>query len=135
MSVIRPSNNQQSINFGFKKVEGLDEHIDALKTQRDEPLEKPLVHFDEDRIDSESIHFDTLDVIIAEGTYTGMLQNVDLRAFIDRTYKQTKMTRAKRARDPNVAFIEQVLAIEHEIISKQKTTADVIIAPPQEAVV
>jgi uridine kinase len=110
----------------------LDKHITALKTDGNKPLEKPLVYFDENQIKSEVVQPGQLQLIIAEGTYTSLLENVDLRAFINRNYRQTKKARLKRNRDPDVKFLEQVLEIEHKEISQHKARADVIIDPPAE---
>jgi len=110
----------------------MDRHVAALKDGSTEHVEKPLVYFDEDRIGSEQILGGPYDLVITEGTYTTLLQNVDVRAFIDRNYRQTKKARLTRGRDPDVLFLEQVLAIEHDIISKHKALADVVIAAPVE---
>ncbi len=118
---------------GEVRLDLLDEHIAVLKKNTGIPLTKPLVYFEENEIREEVIEPDRLDVIIAEGTYTSLLSNVDLRAFIDRDYRQTKKARLNRNRDPDVQFLEQVLEIEHQEISKHKARADVVIeAPPEE---
>jgi uridine kinase len=118
---------------GEVKLDLLDEHIAFLKKNAGIPLTKPLVYFEENEIREEVVEPGRLDVIIAEGTYTSLLKNVDLRAFIDRDYRQTKKARLKRARDPDVQFLEQVLEIEHQEISRHKARADVVIeAPPEE---
>ncbi len=114
------------------KLPLLDQHTAALKSGLEEPLKKPLVYFEEDRIGTETVQPETFDLVIAEGTYTSLLDNADVRAFIDRTFHQTRKNRLKRARDPDSAFIEQVLEIEHRIISKHKDRAEVIIDPPPE---
>ena len=115
------------------RLDLLAEHVAHLKRGTAEPLEKPQVHFDEDRIGSEVLQDGPYDVVLVEGTYTGMLDGIDLRVFIDRDYRQTKKARLTRARDPDVDFLERVLAIEHAIISKQKDVADLVIeAPPEE---
>ncbi len=114
------------------KLDLLDQHVQALKERPADGLEKPLVYFEEDRIDTEVLQPGQLDVVVTEGTYTTLLQNMDLRAFIDRTYHQTKKARLKRARDPDLDFIEKVLEIEHREISKHKSRADVIIVAPPE---
>ena len=117
---------------GEVRLDLLDEHVAHLKQHPDRPLEKPLVHFDDDRIASEVLPPAARDVVIAEGTYTSLLENADLRVFIDRNYRQTKKARLERARDPDVDFLEQVLEIEHRVISAHKARADVVIAPPPE---
>lgn len=108
----------------------LNKHIEFLKNNSDNPLKKPLVYFDEDRISHEFIKPCDWDVIIIEGTYTSLLRNIDLRVFIDRNYKETRKDRLKRNRDPDLDFLEKVLAIEHQEISRHKQLADIIIAPP-----
>jgi uridine kinase len=117
---------------GEVRLDLLDENITNLKEHPDRPVKKPLVYFDENRIDSETVEPKKRDVIIAEGTYTSLLENVDIRAFINRNYRQTKKARLKRARDPDVDFLEKVLEIEHQEISKHKARADVVIPPPPE---
>lgn len=117
---------------GEVRLDLLDEHVAALKAGLQAPLVKPLVNFEEDRIGEEFIDPCSLDAVIAEGTYTGMLTGADVRVFIDRTYLQTRANRIRRGRDPDSAFVEQVLAIEHEVISKQKAQADVVIPPPDD---
>lgn len=112
----------------------LDDHLDYLKHKRNRPLTKPLVFFHENRIVSETIPAANYDVIIAEGTYTTLLRNADVRVFIDRDYHDTKEHRLERGRDADVEFVEEVLEIEHGIISQHKELADVVIKAPEELV-
>lgn len=114
------------------RLDLLDEHVAAVKAHPDQPLTKPLSYYDEDEIRSETLAPGPRDVLIVEGTYTTLLENVDLRAFINRTYHQTKKARLARARDPDVGFLERVLEIEHQEISQHKARADVVIDPPPE---
>jgi uridine kinase len=114
------------------KLDLLDEHIQLLKINSGIPLNKPLVYFDDDRIDEESVEPKKWDVVIAEGTYTSLLENLDVRVFINRNYRQTKKARLTRGRDPDVKFLEDVLKIEHKEISTHLTLADVVIDPPPE---
>jgi uridine kinase len=115
---------------GEVRLDLLDAHAIALRDGLTAPLEKPLVYFEEDRIGSELVEPQPIELVIAEGTYTSLLENADVRAFIDRTYLQTKKARLRRARDPATAFLERVLAIEHEVISQHKARADVVLPPP-----
>ncbi len=126
---------QQDISWvgpGEVRLDLLDDNITNLKENPDRPVKKPLVYFQENRIDSENIEPQKRDVIIAEGTYTSLLEHIDVRAFINRNYRQTKKARLTRARDPDVDFLEKVLEIEHQEISKHKAKADVVIPPPPE---
>ena len=105
----------------------LDNHIGYIKFNKYNQLIKPLSDYASDEIREEVVKINQNSVIIVEGTYTTLLQNIDIKIFIDRDYKSTLENRKKRARDPFTPFVEKVLAIEHEIISRHKTLSDIII--------
>ena len=108
------------------KLELLDEH---LKTAREgaTSITKPLVIYDDDRVTDEEMQLDGLEVLIAEGTYTTLLEHVDTRVFINRNRLETLESRKKRGREQIEPFLEEVLEIEHDIISKHITRADIVI--------
>ena len=109
------------------RLDLLDEHMEAAR-EGAARVSKPLVVYEEDRITSETLEFEDAGVVIAEGTYTSMLENVDRRIFIARNRLDTMDHRMKRGREEFDPFIEKVLEIEHEIISEHKTRADVVIS-------
>lgn len=115
---------------GEVRLDLMAAHVSHLLEHPDRPLSKPLVMFDEDAITCETLEPAERDVVIIEGTYTSLVDGVDIRVFIDRDYINTKKSRKLRSRDPSSAFIEQVLAIEHEIISRHRGRASIIIDPP-----
>ena len=120
------------VGLGEVRLDLMDAHLKTAKDGGGE-IVKPLVYFEEDRIGEETLSYEGVDVVIAEGTYTTSLDEADLRAFIDATYHHTLAHRKKRARDATEgAFIEQVLEIEHQIISAHKSRADVILPPNPE---
>ncbi|MCZ6614221.1 MAG: hypothetical protein O7F09_06335 [Chloroflexi bacterium] len=90
-------------------------------------ITKPLVIFDEDLVTEEELLLDGVKVIIVDGTYTSLLQNVDRHIFIDRTYVDTKETRKRRARELQDEHLERVLEIEHRIIAQHRALADLIV--------
>ena len=98
-------------------------------------LIKPLVIYERDKSTMETIHVKGAKVAIAEGTYTTLLKFVNVHIFIERSFEDTRAHRLKRARheselDP---FIDDVLRIEHEIISSHKAQADVLISSDYDA--
>lgn len=105
----------------------LDEHVRGFKFSPGEPIEKPLVVFEEDRITGETISPKDYDLLIAEGTYTTLLNHADYHVFIARSYVDTLEHRKNRARDKLDAFSERILEIEHNIISKHRSLADIIV--------
>jgi uridine kinase len=110
------------------KLDLLDSHLEAFRDGA-ESIEKPLVVYEDDAVTSEDMSLKDATVAIAEGTYTTLLDNADTRVFIDRSYEDTRAHREKRKRheselDP---FIDEVLRIEHDIISSHKPRADIVI--------
>jgi uridine kinase len=108
------------------RLDLLDEHMQAALDGADE-VRKPLVIYEEDRIDEEVKNLRDAKVVIAEGTYTSLLENVNTRVFIARNRLETMEHRMKRGREEFDPFIEEVLKIEHGIISKHRERADVVI--------
>lgn len=110
------------------KLNLMDEHLAQFRDGA-VLIDKPLVIYEEDRVDREQANTGGAQVAIAEGTYTTLLDNADCHVFIDRSYEQTRAHREKRRRhdselDP---FIDRVLAIEHDIISTHKQRAQLIV--------
>lgn len=110
------------------RLDLLDRNLKDIKEGIDE-IVKPLVIYEEDRIVTETVHFGLVRVVIAEGTYTSLLKNSDIRVFIDRNFNDTRAHRVKRVRDESELdeFVEKALKREHEIISPHKARADFII--------
>jgi uridine kinase len=104
----------------------LETHIKSFSTGAVSII-KPLVIFGEDRIDSEEIKLTEYRVLIIDGTYTTLLKGADIKIFIDRDLTATRAARQLRNREKQDIFLEQVLEIEHKIISKHKLLADIII--------
>jgi len=92
-------------------------------------ITKPLVDYDANTIDEEIICLEGVKVVIAEGTYTSLLKDVDIRIFISRNWKDTLEHRKKRNRGNEASdpFIEQILATEHKIIAGHRQLADFLI--------
>lgn len=108
------------------KLDYLDSNLRSFK-QGEGSLYKPLVVYEQDQITREEMAVVDLTVLIAEGTYTSLLEFADLRVFIDRDYQQTLEARKRRARDKWEPFIQDVLEREHQIISQHKALADVVV--------
>ena len=118
--------NLGHVGLSEVNLELLDENLTGI-AQGSSEIEKPLVIFDEDRITTETVQLDEIDVVIVEGTYTTLLQTPHQRIFIDRTYLDTGDSRKLRAREEQDEFLESVLEIEHQIISSHKDKADLIV--------
>ena len=114
------------VGVGEVRLDLLDEHLLAAREGAHE-VRKPLVLYEEDTVVEETMSLDGLRVLIAEGTYCTTLRHADTRIFIARNRLETLAAREKRAREPMDTFIEDVLKIEHTIISKHRSDADIVI--------
>lgn len=114
------------IEVNFKVFE--QNIIDAIEYKSE--FEKPLVDYNANTIESQTISLDGVKVIIAEGTYTSLLKHVDIKVFISRNWLKTLEDRRKRNRgnEVNDPFTEQILATEHKIIAGHRQLADFIIS-------
>lgn len=90
-------------------------------------IDKPLVDFAQNTIGSETLALADRCLAIVEGTYVGMLRHVDVRIFIDRTYRDTRDARLARGREAQSTWLESVLAIEHDHIRPCRERADMVI--------
>jgi len=105
----------------------LNENIELIKKRTTDILVKPLINYELNVIRKEFVQIQEVHVIIVEGTYTLLLDQIDCRIFLDKNYLATKIQRIKRGRDIISQFNETVLSIEHEIIRKHSRIANYII--------
>lgn len=115
------------------KLDFLDSNLRSYK-RGESLIYKPLVIFDDDRITVEELDLSEVEIVIVEGTYTSLLNFVDMRVFINRDYYQTLEARKRRARDEFEPFLIEVLEREHKIIKQHKLLADLIIPPDFETI-
>jgi len=93
-------------------------------------IHKPLVDYNANTIGTQVVDLNGIKVIIAEGTYTTLLKNIDTKIFINRNWLLTKEDRKKRNRGNEVSdpFTEKILATEHKIIAGHMHLADFIVS-------
>lgn len=108
------------------KLDLLNENILAIVSGNFK-IEKPLVIFEEDRITKELIDLEPYRVVLIDGTYTTLLEHIDCHVFIDRDRNDTREDRLKRNRERQNDYLEDILEIEHNVISRHKEVADIII--------
>ena len=108
--------------------------VAAIRGERE--ITKPLVDYDANTIQAETIPLAGVNVLIAEGTYTSLLKHVDTRIFIARSWRDTLEDRQKRNRGNEAGdpFTEQVLSTEHKIIAGHRQLADFVITKDYEVV-
>ncbi|MFH1798187.1 MAG: glycosyltransferase [Candidatus Omnitrophota bacterium] len=105
----------------------LNRHIKTFKDIAASSFRKPLIFFKNDKIEKETVKCENYKVMIIEGTYVNLLNNVDSKIFLSGTYRDTLQTRKKRKRDKIDEYGEKILSIEHGIISKQNKLSDIVV--------
>ncbi|MBT3313753.1 MAG: hypothetical protein HN390_03980 [Anaerolineae bacterium] len=113
------------VEVRFDLLEGNLKDVIAGKSE----IVKPLIDYNANAIEEENVSLDGVKVIVAEGTYTSLLKNVDTKVFIARNRLDTLEHRKKRNRGSEVGdpFIENVLKTEHKIIAGHRYLADFVI--------
>lgn len=107
----------------------LQANIDAARAGASS-IQKPVVEYHANTVDSETVSLEGVRVLIAEGTYVSLLRHVDCRIFIARNRLETLAHRRKRNRGTEAfdPFIEDVLGTEHKIIAGHRALADVVLS-------
>lgn len=104
----------------------LQAHVTAFRSETPSVI-APAVDYDADRFSERLIDLTGIAVLIVEGTYVLQLDGVDHAIFLEATHLDTRARRQSRARDLDEPFVNDVLAIEHEIIQAQRARADILI--------
>lgn len=101
-------------------------HIAAFRA-RENGVAAPLVDYPGNRFVTQTLDFADVELLIVEGTYVLQLDDLDVRIFLEATHEDTEERRRVRNRDIDAPIVAQVLAIEHEIIARQRAVADLLI--------
>ena len=111
------------------RLDVMDQNLQDAIAGKSE-IEKPLVDYYANSIESETVSLRGIKVVIAEGTYVSLLQNVDVRVFIEKSWQETLKNRLSRSRGKEVGdpFIENILSREHVIIAAHRDLADFLVA-------
>lgn len=102
------------------------QHITAFRAGASS-VDAPVVNYPENRFDQVTRDFAPLQVLIVEGTYVLMLDDLDVRVFLEATHEDTHERRMARNRDIYEPIIDTILGIEHRLIAPQGATADWLI--------
>lgn len=100
-------------------------HIEAFRTGAS--VMAPEVNYPANRFESVSRDFAGLQVLIVEGTYVLLLDDLDVTVFLEATHRDTHERRMARNRDIWEPIIDTILDIEHRLIAPQAARADWLI--------
>jgi uridine kinase len=104
----------------------MQSHIAAFRERRDR-VSAPCVDYAADAFRERPLDFSAARVLIVEGTYVLMLEDIDLGIFLEATHEDTRERRRMRNRDIDAPIVDRVLEIEHRLVSPQRAAAHVVI--------
>jgi len=119
--------NFDHIGYAEVDAEKLNADINTVRRQQADHIEIPYMNWLTDELEHKQLLVKNTQVIIVEGTYTSMLNEVDYRIFIDTNYQQTHANRLERSRETVDDFTEKVLQKESELIQAHASLANLII--------
>lgn len=99
----------------------IGEHANAFRIGG--TVDAPEVNYPANRFDMTRRDFAGVQVLIVEGTYALMLDTLDVRVFLEATYRETHERRLARNRDRWEPIIDTILEIEHRLIAPQAARA------------
>lgn len=101
-------------------------HIEQFRSHA-EKLTLPVVDYEKNIFLERDLDIKDTRVLIVEGVYSFIVEALDYKIFMARNYKDTLENRKKRTRETYDPFVEEVLQIEHSLISPFKEKADAVI--------
>lgn len=104
----------------------LNEHLQGFREGL-QNVELPIVDYQENRFYKMNVDFSEVQVLIIEGVYSLLVEDLDHSIFMSRTYKDTYANRIARTREKHDPIIEQILEIEHNIVKPMLKKASYII--------
>ena len=119
-------------NKGFDKI-GLNEYdwVKINKTIRDfkeaQECVIPCIDLIPEQVDKLITDFSKINLLIIDGLYAINADDIDLRIFIDLTYKETKINQIIRMKEAISEFRLQILEREHRSVLSLKSLADLIV--------
>lgn len=109
-------------------LELLAAHVAAFRTAQN-GVEGPLTDHPTDSFLVRRLDFGSASFLIVEGTYVLRLPDTDIRIFLEATHAETAERRRRRNRDVDAPIVDQVLAIEHELVAPQASLAHILVDP------
>lgn len=109
-------------------LELLAAHVAAFRAAQN-GVDSPLTDYPSDSFLVRRLDFGSASILIVEGTYVLRLPDIDIRIFLEATHAETAERRRRRNRDVDAPIVDQVLAIEHELVAPQASLAHILVDP------
>ena len=87
----------------------------------------PCIDLIPEQVDKLITDFSKIDMLIIDGLYAIDAPDIDMRVYIDLTYKETKINQLIRMKEEMNEFRLNILEREHMAVSSLKPKADLIV--------
>lgn len=104
----------------------LNHHLKTFK-KGENSIRIPVLNYTMNLFTHETLDLSKIKVLIVEGVYSFLLEEVDHKIFMARSYKDTYQNRIARTRETYDPLVELILEIEHNIVSPLIRQSDFII--------
>jgi len=108
------------------RLDLIQNHIEQFRSGEDQVL-VPVVDYRKNVFTEEFLTLENIQVLIVEGVYAFYVEDLDHKIFLDRTYHDTIVDRKSRTRETYDPFVEDVLSIEHRLVTAKRDQADLVI--------
>lgn len=113
------------VGLGEYKWDEINKVVDDFKNSRTSSM--PCVDLVTEQIDTLTTNFYGIDMLIIDGLYAINTENVDLRVYIELTYRETKKAQKDRGKEPQNEYRMRVLEQEHQQVLSIKNKADLFV--------
>jgi uridine kinase len=124
-AIWREKNGIDSIGYEEYDWGTINNTIDAFL--EDFGASIPSVDLLTDHVDELLVSFKDTEVLIINGLYAFFCQHIDFRVFIELTYRETYEAQKYTGKEELNSFRKRILEKEHEVVQKQKKSADTFI--------
>jgi len=118
----RISNGYTCVGFEEYDWELLHNNIDDFRNNRQVLI--PCIDIIAEEIDQLFTDFSKVQLLVIDGLYAIRTEDIDLRVFIDLTYRETKINQVIRCKEPTDGYRWEVLEREHRHVRSLKSLAD-----------
>ena len=116
---------QNAVGFNEYDWKTINRNIEDFKNNKKSTM--PCIDIITDQVDSLTTNFNGIDMLVIDGLYAIKTEGVNLRVFIELTYRETKKAQVVRGKEPQNEYRMQVLEREHQVVQSLRPTANLLI--------
>jgi len=116
---------ENAVGYGEYDWDKIYENIADFKA--DKVATMPCIDLVTEQVDSLTTNFKGVDMLIIDGLYANKTEGIDVRVFIELTYRETKKAQLDRGKEPDNPYRWAVLEQEHKMVQALKPLSDLFV--------